>query len=137
MLVAFAATNPATILIITAILLAIIAVVCVFVYRTEPTHSAHHARERAMRGRGQQSKLVDPWSPVPYEPEALNRKLAPADVKPPARFPVWRGHDPIPASEQERIESRVQDVQSAFLGRSIAREVQLSDTEFSRLFPSH
>lgn len=134
MFASLAMVSPSTILIITAILLAIIAVACCFVYRTTPTQSAHHARERAMRPRVE-AKPVDPWSAVPYEPEAFNRVLLPAEIKPPARKP-WQPNPTVSAEEQARIEARVQDQQSKFLKRAIAREVQLSDTEFSRLFPA-
>jgi len=127
--------NPTTILIITAVLLLLLGAACILVRRTDDTSAAELARERAKRVPVSRPAQIDVWSSVPYEPEAFNRQLDPQQVKPPARKP-WRAHPEISAAEQARIEARVQDRQSEFLGRAVVREVHLSDTEFGQLFPA-
>ena len=128
--------DPTSILVATVIILLLLALAVMAVRRTPQEDLAQRARERAARRpMSRPAKPVDPWSPVPYEPEALNRTLPAEQVKPPPHKP-WQPHERLTPEEQARIEARVQDQQSLFLGRAIAREVEVSETEFGRLFPN-
>ncbi len=99
--------------------------------------AARAARARAARRPlSRPAVTVDPWSPVPYEPQAFNRMPAEL-VKPPVRvMKPWKPHDEVSAEERARLESSLLDQESLFHKSPVAREVSVSHTEFSQLFPT-
>lgn len=117
---------------ITLVIVAIIAIFALIVHRTAPRQVA--VKRTVSRP---VPVAVDPWGPVPYEPEAFNRQLPAEQIKPPAR-PVWRGHSEVAPDEQAAIAARVEDTLAGLQRRRpavVVKEQEVSHSEFAKLFP--
>ena len=117
---------------ITLAVVAIIAIFALIVHRTAPRQVA--VKRTVSRP---VPVAVDPWGPVPYEPEAFNRQLPAEQIKPPMR-PVWRGHSEVLPAEQAEIAARVEDTMKSLQRRRpavVVKEQEVSHSEFAKLFP--
>jgi len=124
--------SATTIMHITLVIVALLAVFALLVHRSTPRQTP--AKRTVSRPA---VPAVDVWSPVPYEPEAFKRQLTAEQIKPPAR-PVWRGHSEVAPAEQAAIAARVEDTMENLQRRRpavVVKEEQVSHSEFAQLFP--